>query len=187
MLRHSLIVTLLSTLFILEAYSVEGVTLTLYLRSTLYENQDCTGRIVLEQIHGQRGCSNDKLEHGEECYGMGMKQMCVADASTVKSMPNWVSTDRSQLDRCNNEQSTLVEAEGFLTGCFKTYINGTFMCSSKMVCIPGRQEFTQYSSEDCTTGVMGARLIGVETEFDSCAQTRTPYVWKITHCETPEK
>jgi hypothetical protein len=179
--------SIVAILSLLSGARGSGVVMTLYLRSSKYEYQNCTGRIILEQIRKQGNCDTSKLPHKDECYGVGMKQTCVSGTDIARSMPNWISLDRGRLDQCADERKTPIEAEGFLTGCFKTYFNGTFICSSKMACISGRQEFTQYLSKDCTTEIMGTRLLGVETEFDTCVQTRKPYVWRTTHCETQEK
>ena len=131
-------------------------------------------------------CTEDTVPGMGECQNPGFVNMCVANTDLAKEMPNWISRDRGWLDRCGDDTSPL-EAEGFVSGCSNTYMDGKFVVSIKRVCESGNQRFHMYSSEDCLDNVIQSKMLGAETEFDKCAQTRRPYVWRTTHCETQEK
>ena len=115
----------------------------------------------------------------------GMKLMCVASVQPAYDMPNWIMSRRGELQHCS-EDDTYEDADGFRTGCFPSYINGTLAYSTKMTCESGRQSFQIYMSEDCSGVMLRERYLGTATEFDVCKQTKRPYVWRTTHCETTE-
>ena len=157
----------------------------LFKRICQYQYANCTGDPIYEHIRLIGGCE-DSLPHAGECTTLGVVHSCVADTSLAKMMPNWVGTRRGHLDRCGDSEE-FIEVEGYVSGCFNIYHEkGVFLRSQKMMCVSGKQIFYTYGVKDCSGDLETSRMLGAETEFDKCAQTKKPYIWKTIHCE-PEK
>lgn len=160
--------------------SVDG---PLFRRICQFQYANCTGNPIYEHVQLIGRCDEETLPHAGECTPLGIVYSCVADTSPAIVLPNWISTERGHLDRCGDNPD-FIEAEGFVSGCFNIYSDrGDFFRSQKMICESGQQIFHTYGVKDCSGKLEGSRMLGAETEFNKCAQTRKPYIWKTTHCE----
>ena len=153
----------------------------LFQEQVTFENEDCTGQVILRRVSLTMNCSIVELQP-DVCVHGGMYR-CAANYDEVFAMPNYVAMKYTDTISCR-ENDIWRDVVGFIEGCYIIYMDGVVVGSYRNICDSGSQRQMAFMSSDCSGQIVVDDIFGATDTFDECIPTIHSGKWKKTHCST---